>query len=194
LGIKEKLPLINSSSKGIRIVGYVLYGFVFLIVLGMILPSQDEEISVDSDSDTGLDENEAAQSPDQNWTSQVLVTGTLVYLLEKDGSNAVGAYDSVAATQAYSRLKSTAEDALEESSASNVSETYLQAKTLYESGLQKYVSASSTMLKGIRATNENKALKYIGDATSRFMDADGVMAATESELNRVDPNWAGDEE
>lgn len=39
--IKEKLPLLNSDSKGTRIVGYVVYAFVGLMVLGAILPSPD---------------------------------------------------------------------------------------------------------------------------------------------------------
>jgi hypothetical protein len=68
LGIKDKLPLINSGSKGIRIVGYVFYGFVFLIILGMILPSQDVGISVDSDS--GSTAEEGAPSETSNVLSR----------------------------------------------------------------------------------------------------------------------------
>lgn len=40
MGIKEKLPLINSGKKGTRFVGYVLYGFLILIFLGAILPHE----------------------------------------------------------------------------------------------------------------------------------------------------------
>jgi len=62
LGIKEKLPLINSSSKGARIAGYVLYGFVFLIILGNILPG-DDKTTVDRDAgnaDEGGDSDASA--------------------------------------------------------------------------------------------------------------------------------------
>ncbi len=38
MGIKEKLPLINSDKKGIRMAGYIIYAFIFLNVLGAILP------------------------------------------------------------------------------------------------------------------------------------------------------------
>jgi hypothetical protein len=32
MGMKDKLPLINSSNKGIRIAGYVLYASVILVI------------------------------------------------------------------------------------------------------------------------------------------------------------------
>ena len=41
LGLKEKLPLINNKSKGVKIIGYVVYAFIFLAVLGAILPSNN---------------------------------------------------------------------------------------------------------------------------------------------------------
>ena len=34
MGLKDKLPLLNSPSKIVRIVGYVLYAFVILMVIG----------------------------------------------------------------------------------------------------------------------------------------------------------------
>lgn len=43
MGIKEKLPLLNSEKKATRIAGYVVYAFVGLIVLGAIIPSPDGE-------------------------------------------------------------------------------------------------------------------------------------------------------
>jgi len=45
MGIKEKLPLVNSGNKGIRIVGYVVYGIVLLMVLGALVPSQETSTS-----------------------------------------------------------------------------------------------------------------------------------------------------
>jgi len=42
MGIKEKLPLLNSENKGVRIAGYVIYAFIGLMVLGAILPSPDD--------------------------------------------------------------------------------------------------------------------------------------------------------
>ena len=41
MGLKEKLPLINSSIKGIRLAGYALYAGVILIVLGVLLLGQE---------------------------------------------------------------------------------------------------------------------------------------------------------
>ncbi len=40
--LMKKLPLINSSNKIVKIAGYIIYAFVFLIILGIILPSPDE--------------------------------------------------------------------------------------------------------------------------------------------------------
>jgi hypothetical protein len=45
MGIKEKLPLVNSETKGIRIVGYAVYGIVLLMILGALVPSQDATTS-----------------------------------------------------------------------------------------------------------------------------------------------------
>jgi ribosomal protein L40E len=39
LGIKEKLPLINNDNKRIRMAGYIVYAFVFLIIFGTLLSS-----------------------------------------------------------------------------------------------------------------------------------------------------------
>ncbi|MFA6371308.1 MAG: hypothetical protein WCW68_01650 [Methanothrix sp.] len=39
--IMKKLPLISSPKKVVRIVGYVVYGFLALIVLGALAPSDD---------------------------------------------------------------------------------------------------------------------------------------------------------
>jgi hypothetical protein len=36
MGIKEKLPLINSQNKAVRIAGYVIYAIVALVVLGAL--------------------------------------------------------------------------------------------------------------------------------------------------------------
>jgi len=47
--VKEKLPLLNSDSKLTRIIGYVVYGFLFLIVLGALLPSEDTTTKTASD-------------------------------------------------------------------------------------------------------------------------------------------------
>ena len=41
MGITDKLPLLNSKSKIVKIVGYVLYAFVILIIIGAMAPSED---------------------------------------------------------------------------------------------------------------------------------------------------------
>jgi hypothetical protein len=46
MGIKEKIPLINSNSKMVRIVGYVFSFFVALAILGAVSPPEDAGPSV----------------------------------------------------------------------------------------------------------------------------------------------------
>jgi hypothetical protein len=39
MGIRERMPLINSSNKSLRMAGYILYAGVILIDLGTLLLS-----------------------------------------------------------------------------------------------------------------------------------------------------------
>jgi hypothetical protein len=39
MGIKDKLPLIRSESRIIRLFGYVVYGFAILFIIGILIPS-----------------------------------------------------------------------------------------------------------------------------------------------------------
>ena len=40
MGIKDKLPLIRSESRTIRIFGYVVYAFAILLIIGILTPSE----------------------------------------------------------------------------------------------------------------------------------------------------------
>ena len=42
MGIISKLPLLNSQSKIVKIIGYILYAFVILMIIGAIAPSEDK--------------------------------------------------------------------------------------------------------------------------------------------------------
>jgi hypothetical protein len=41
MGLTDKLPLLNSKSKIVKIIGYVLYAFVILMIIGAMAPSED---------------------------------------------------------------------------------------------------------------------------------------------------------
>jgi hypothetical protein len=45
MGLTDKLPLLNSKNKIIKIVGYVLYAFVILIIIGALAPSEDKGVT-----------------------------------------------------------------------------------------------------------------------------------------------------
>ncbi len=52
MGITDKLPLLNSKSKIVKIVGYVLYAFVILMIIGAMTPSEDKATKTASDDST----------------------------------------------------------------------------------------------------------------------------------------------
>jgi hypothetical protein len=58
----------------------------------------------------------------------------------------------------------------------------------------KHLAAILDGLRAIRATKEETALRLIDSGTKTLTDPDRLTADMEAELNKVDPNWAGDEE
>jgi len=87
MSIKEKLPLLNSESKGTRIAGYVVYAFVILMVLGAILPSPDTggetatTTAATTTASTGTAEGEEEETdPNLEWVASTYVS--MAYLLE----------------------------------------------------------------------------------------------------------------
>lgn len=69
MGIKEKLPLINSGSKTTRILGYITYFFVGLIILGAILPTPHTVTTAETQvpAEKTLDKYEAGSIIGYNW-------------------------------------------------------------------------------------------------------------------------------
>lgn len=61
MGITDKLPLLNSKNKIVKIVGYVLYAFVILMIVGAMLPSEDN----------GTTSSEAKKTTDTKATAEV---------------------------------------------------------------------------------------------------------------------------
>jgi tetratricopeptide (TPR) repeat protein len=48
MSIKEKIPLINNNSKKIRLLGYILYAYIVLSILGSIAPTPDAEVDTNT--------------------------------------------------------------------------------------------------------------------------------------------------
>jgi hypothetical protein len=92
MGIKEKLPLLNSEKKATRIAGYVVYAFVVLIVLGAILPSPDTggetgttttaatAATTDESAATGTADKEKEIDPNLEWMATTYVS--MGYIVE----------------------------------------------------------------------------------------------------------------
>jgi len=79
MGIKDKVPLINSSSKSIRIVGYVFYAFVALIFIGAILPSPNENVSTSTEPPVPDDSESDVSSYGEYDVSSAGQTGQIEY-------------------------------------------------------------------------------------------------------------------
>jgi hypothetical protein len=71
MGITDKLPLLNNKSKIVKMVGYVLYAFVILMIIGAMAPAPSakdystqenvaENLLLDLDFDLGLDSAEVS--------------------------------------------------------------------------------------------------------------------------------------
>ena len=45
MGIKDKLPMIRSENKIIRLFGYVMYAFIILLIIGILTPSETSDTS-----------------------------------------------------------------------------------------------------------------------------------------------------
>ena len=98
MGLKEKLPLINSDNKGIRIAGYVLYAAVFLMILGAILPSQPDTASV-SPEPAAEDTSSASESSSEQSSSEQYHSGFGNYTI--NGQEDVSATGMVPAPHSY---------------------------------------------------------------------------------------------
>ena len=71
MGIINKLPLLNSQSKIVKIIGYILYAFVVLMIIGAMAPSEDKATTSTlaktevTNLDASEDIKEAAEAKDK---------------------------------------------------------------------------------------------------------------------------------
>ena len=63
MGIINKLPLLNSQSKIVKVIGYILYAFVILMIIGAMAPSNDKKTTstLAKTEFTGLDSSEDSE-------------------------------------------------------------------------------------------------------------------------------------
>jgi len=109
LGIKEKLPLLNSDSRKVRLFGYVVYFCIASVIIGAILPSPEVDTS---------DQTKAVETQDQapeaatetttersgggsdDWRSSEptnaydwVIKGSCYETYDKDTARAIGCYE-----------------------------------------------------------------------------------------------------
>jgi hypothetical protein len=127
--LMKKVPLINSSNKIVKIAGCILYAFVFLIILGAILPSQDktgvQQVSVPATSTPS-----AAQPKDTSIPLESSATHTMKFL-----SVDVGGWNFTAnlTDQWRSNPNSPSSDDMSGANSENV--TYLMEHNEYTPGM-----------------------------------------------------------
>lgn len=73
MGITDKLPLLNSKSKIVKIVGYVLYAFVILMIIGAMAPSKDNGMSTTTEEkdNAAAEKNTASSESNDSATADV---------------------------------------------------------------------------------------------------------------------------
>lgn len=81
MGLKEKLPLLNSNKKGTRIVGYVVYGFLALMVLGAVLPDSPETTAIKEETSTDSAADEATTKSEETTPENTLTVGDIEDML-----------------------------------------------------------------------------------------------------------------
>lgn len=64
MGLIGKLPLLNSSNKIVKILGYVLYAFIILIIIGALFGS-DNEIGAKDSTSAGTSDDAASTSNEE---------------------------------------------------------------------------------------------------------------------------------
>jgi len=79
MSLKEKLPLLNSSNKGIRIVGYVVYALMALFVLGVLsgpAPTAEVKGDVPTEEQAAVEEDECMDEIDYSIRVEDLLMQT----------------------------------------------------------------------------------------------------------------------
>jgi Flp pilus assembly protein TadD len=71
--LKKKLPLINSDSKKTRILGYVVYAWLIMAVLGAMIPNTNENIATKDEkklSDSEVQNDTDAPNTAEEWLNE----------------------------------------------------------------------------------------------------------------------------
>jgi len=148
MGITDKLPLLNSKSKIVKIIGYVLYAFVILMIIGAMAPApSDDEGTTDTTTDatkssqtTQKEEPETEDYDTYGWLLSALDISNLVQEKSPVISEEITNMEYDTAKQDILDLSRDVESALDESKEYSVHPKYKNMKGEYEMALSRYVS------------------------------------------------------
>jgi hypothetical protein len=157
MGITDKLPLLNSKSKIVKIIGYVLYAFVILMIIGAMAPApSDDEGTTDTTTDatkssqtTQKEEPETEDYDTYGWLLSALDISNLVQEKSPVISEEITNMEYDTAKQDILDLSRDVESALDESKEYSVHPKYKNMKGEYEMALSRYVSGYSKMVDAI---------------------------------------------
>ena len=100
MGIKEKLPLLNSNRKIVRLLGYVVYAFLGLLILLLIIPTPDVNEDNGATITVKADNTVTKQEPKDFSEAEVTVDSVM-----KDLKNIGWPFDNNRATIKVSTLE-----------------------------------------------------------------------------------------
>jgi len=157
MGITDKLPLLNSKSKIVKIIGYVLYAFVILMIIGAMAPApSDDEGTTDTTTDatkssqtTQKEEPETEDYDTYGWLLSALDISNLVQEKSPVISEEITNMEYDTAKQDILDLSRDVESALDESKEYSDHPKYKNMKGEYEMALSRYVSGYSKMVDAI---------------------------------------------
>jgi len=94
MGITDKLPLLNSKNKIVKIVGYVLYAFVILMIIGAMAPSEDKTTKAASEDTTtraasveSVEKETSDSDSSSGWAVNIISNGAWSGSVGGDGNS-----------------------------------------------------------------------------------------------------------
>jgi hypothetical protein len=179
MGIRDKLPLLNSDKKGVRVAGYIMYAFIALVVLDAILPAPDVEVGASTTAGVKYTDSDLDWL---NWTT------TQLLLIDDDlnrVSRSIEAGNPTVAMYAFEDLFKHAKVSQNLSSSMTVSKPLSAAKKEWESALENYAQAGSYGYTGSRDLNTkdmDRASSYLDKADDHLVKMKPLLDKGKADL------------
>jgi len=175
MGITDKLPLLNSNSKILRLIGYGLYGIVglslFLVVLGAMMGPADKTTTPqvsEAKNQQSTTPATAVAYDDEAWAASSMNTMNLIGAKAPVAAKQLNDQQFSTARKSVVDLRQDIQNGLTASRGYKVSSKYADGKVEYEAALREYILGMDTMVEGIDIlySDPSGALKKFGTASN----------------------------